>query len=289
MLPEGIKRHKGERIVDVFEGFLTTVIAALTTGLPSVILTALICLVVAKYLLAFIGKAIDKAHMEATMARFLKPALRIIVYFFVILIVAEKLGVNTSSIVAFASVLSAAFALAAQNTLSNLFGGVLMLWTKPFVVGDYVAAGSVEGTVQAISLFYTVLVTADNKRVTIPNGTMSGDTITNYSAEGTRRIDLEIGVSYDAPVELAKQALMEGVNATDRILAEPAPPLVRVVRFGDSAVTYAIRVWIKSSDYWDTYFDLMENIKSSLDRSGVVIPYNQMVIHQAKAFTGPDN
>lgn len=268
--------------MDAFEGFFTAVIAALTTGLPSVVLTALICLVVAKYLLAFIGKAIDKAHMEATMARFLKPALRIIVYFFVILIVAEKLGVNTSSIVAFASVLSAAFALAAQNTLSNLFGGVLMLWTKPFVVGDYVITASAEGTVQAISLFYTVLTTIDNKRITIPNGTISSETITNCTTEGKRRVDMEISVAYDAPIELAKETFLEAIQETDHILEEPAPPFVRAIKFGEGSVTYVLRVWVMNQEYWNVYFDLTENIKRCFDRNGVKMAYNHTVVRRAE-------
>lgn len=269
--------------MEIIKALGATVISALTSGLPSVVLTVLICLVVAKYLLAFLGKAIDRSPLETTLARFLKPALRVAIYFLAGIIIAAKLGVDTSSVVAIASVFSAAFALAAQDALGNLFGGTLLLWTKPFVAGDYIiTGGGAEGTVQEINLFYTTLVMIDNRHVTLPNGTLSGETITNCTTMGKRRMDLEIGVSFDTPIETAKQAFLEAVEMTDGTLAEPQPPFVGAMKFGENSVTYVLRVWTKTADYWTIYFALMENLKRSFDKHGVKTAYNRTTVHKAE-------
>lgn len=266
-----------EGLPELFSNVLS---AILSTGVLKVAFTALVCLLVAKYLLLFLQKVIDKApHLETTMAKFLKAALKVVLYFVAILIIADSMGFDMTSVVAFASVVSAAFALAAQGALSNLFGGVLMLWTKPFVVGDYVIAGSVEGSVLEINLFNTVLNTIDNKRVVVPNSTISAATITNCSTEGKRRVDLEINASYNSPVELVKSTLQEAIRITDKTLDEPAPPFVRLYKYGDSCITYILRVWVPNANYWDVYFDLMENIKVCFDRNGVEMTYNHIIVH----------
>jgi small conductance mechanosensitive channel len=265
----------------MFESLFATIITTLTSGILGVVFTAVVCLLVARYLTKFLETAIDRSPIETTIASFLKPVLRVVIYFIAGLMIADKLGFDVTSIVAFASVLSAAFALAAQGALSNLFGGILMLFTKPFVVGDYVIAGGVEGTVQEISLFNTVLTTIDNKRVTIPNGTISAGTITNCSTEGKRRVDLEISASYDAPVEKVKDSIQEAIAATEGTLSEPAEPFVRLYKYGDSAITYIVRVWSNNADYWNVYFDLLENIKVYFDKNGVEMTYNHMIVHQA--------
>lgn len=255
---------------------------ALTDGIWRVAFTAIVCLIVAKYSLKLLRKMIDKSHLETTMARFLKAVLRVVIYFVAGLIIATSMGFDMTSLVAFASVVSASFALAAQGALSNLFGGILMLWTKPFLVGDYVITDVAEGTVLEINLFNTTLTTIDNKRVVIPNSTISATTITNCSTEGKRRIDLEINVSYDSPVESVKRALHEAVDLTEGTLAEPAAPFVRLYKYGDNAITYMLRVWAPNPIYWDVYFDLMENIKIAIDRNNVSMTYSHVIVHQEK-------
>ncbi|MDY4954458.1 MAG: mechanosensitive ion channel family protein, partial [Candidatus Onthomonas sp.] len=170
-------------------------------------------------------------------------------------------------------------ALAAQGSLSNLFGGILLLMSKPFLVGDYVIAGGIEGTVLEIGLLNTQINTADNKRVSVPNSTISGATITNCSTEGKRRVDLEFSASYDAPVDLVKRAVMEAVSELDKVLNEPTPPFVRISEYRDSSIVYAVRVWCLTADYWDVHFDLLEKVKESFDRNGVEMSYNHMILH----------
>lgn len=269
-------------MLDWFDSFKSSILTTFSHGLLGIAFTAIICLIAAKYILKIANTIIDKSPLDETLSRFFKPVVRVIVYFVIILIIADKLGFNVNSLVAFASVLSAAFALAAQGMLSNLFGGILMLWTKPFIVGDYVIAGGVEGTVQQISLFNTVLDTIDNKRVIVPNGTISTSTITNCSSEGQRRVDMEISASYDAPLKAVKEAIYEAIETTENTLdatTAPADPFVRVLKYGDSAITYVVRIWAENAHYWDVYFDMMENVKEAFDRNHIEMTYNHLVIH----------
>ncbi len=245
----------------------------------SFILLAVVCLLVAKLILVVVYKTIDRMNVEMTLRKFIKSILRAVIYFLTALVLLSQLGLNTSSIVALASVLSAAFALAAQNSLSNLFGGILLLLTKPFLVGDYVSAGGIEGTVLEIGLLNTLMNTGDNKRVSVPNGTIAESTITNYSTEGRRRVDLKISASYDNPIDDTKKAIMDAIAGTPNIIDDPIPPFVRVQEYGDSSITYVIRVWSANGNYWSVYYDLMENIKYSFDRNGIEMTYNHMNVH----------
>lgn len=248
----------------------------------SVAIEAIVCLIVAKLVLGAVKKMLARLNIEMTLQKFINSIAKVVVYFVLALVVANKMGFNTSSVVALASVLSAAFALAAQGSLSNLFGGVLLLITKPFLVGDYVSAGGVDGTVLEIGLLNTRLNTVDNKRVSIPNGSIASATITNFSTEGCRRVDLKVTASYDAPVDQVKKAIFEAIEATPTALDAPLPPFVRVSNYGESSIEYTIRVWAENAAYWDTYFDLMENIKVYFDKNGVEMTYNHLNVHMMK-------
>lgn len=248
----------------------------------SVAVVTILCLIGAKLVLGAVNKALSSMNIEMTLLKFIRSILRIVVYFIVILIVAGQLGINTSSVVALASVLSAAFALAAQNALGNLFGGILLLITKPFLVGDYVAAGGIEGTVLEIGLLATQINTFDNKRISVPNGTISAATITNYSTEGKRRVDLTVTAAYESTVDATKLAIFQAIGATPGVLREPMAPFVRVNGYGESSIEYAVRVWAENANYWSVYYDLLENIKVAFDRNGVEMPYNHLNVHMVK-------
>lgn len=242
----------------------------------------IVCLIVGKLVIGAINHMLERLNIEMTLQKFIRSIVKVVVYFVLALVVANKMGFNTSSVVALASVLSAAFALAAQNSLANLFGGVLLLLTKPFLVGDFITAADISGTVLEIGLLNTRLNTVENKRVSIPNGTIAASTITNVSTEGCRRVDLKITASYDAPIETVKAAIMEAIENTPTALNEPAPPFVRVFGYGESSIEYVIRVWSENATYWDTYFDLLENIKVYFDKHGVEMTYNHMNVHMMK-------
>lgn len=248
----------------------------------NVAIMIIVSLLIAKLILNIAMRTVDRMNIELTLHKFIKSIIRMVVYFVTVLVIASNLGINTSSIVALASVLSAAFALAAQNSLSNLFGGILLLLNKPFLVGDYVLAGGVEGTVLEIGLLNTQINTADNKRISIPNGTISAGTITNNTTEGRRRVDMKITASYDNPIDDTKSALMDAIHGTPNILYEPIEPFARVFEYGESSITYMVRVWCEGDKYWTVFYDLTENIKYSFDRNGIEMTYNHLNVHMAK-------
>lgn len=260
----------------------TTLEKVLSSDIVGVILTIAFCYIVAKIILKIVFRTLDAMPIEMTLVKFAKNVIRIVVYVVAVLIILDRIGFETSSLVALVSVLSAAFALAAQNALSNLFGGILLLINKPFLVGDYISAGGVEGTVLEIGLLNTQINTYDNKRISIPNGTISAETITNLSTEGCRRIEIKVTASYDAPIELTKKALLDAIDATDGILTvpeAPAAPFARVSSYGESSIEYVVRVWTNNATYWPVYFDLMENIKVYFDQNDVEMTYNHLNVH----------
>lgn len=249
----------------------------------SIAISVIVCLLVAKLVLSVGNKTLERVNIELTLKKFIKSIIRVVVYFILFLVIAGRLGFNTSSIVALASVLSAAFALAAQGALSNLFGGVLLLITKPFLVGDYVSAGGIEGTVLEIGLLNTQINTFDNKRVSVPNGTISSATVTNYSTEDKRRMDILVPISYKETVDQVKQTLMEAVELTGGMLSEPAEPMIRVNAYNVASMEYVIRAWVPTEDYWTIYFTLMDNIKICCDKNGMEFPYSHMNVHMMES------
>ncbi len=242
-------------------------------------LTLAICLVLAKVLLTVLRRMLARTHMEETMCKFVRSILTVLVYAVALLIAADSFGINVSSLVAVLSIFGAAMALAAQNSLANFFGGVLIMMTKPFLVGDYISCSLGEGTVQEVGLINTKLRMGDNRIVTIPNDTLSTATVINYSKGGTRRIELDFSVSYDAPIDRVEQIMLDVIEAQPTILHEPEEPFARITAFAESSVTYSLRVWCSGDDYWSLRFDLLEQIKKAFDREGISMPYNQMDIH----------
>mgnify|MGYP004450156307 FL=1 len=250
--------------------------------LANVTFTILITLVVCNIIIKIIHKILDNLNIDLTILRFVKQVIKVITYFVGALIISGSFGVNTSSLVALFSIFTAAFALAAQSSLSNIFGGLLLLLTKPFSVKDYVNVGGTEGSVVEIQMLNTILKTADNKRVTIPNGTVSSSTIINYSYEGQRRMDITIDASYEDSLDNVKQALNEAVEMTNNISIYPKP-MVRLSGYGDSNIHYLVRVWVSNQYYWDVHFDLLENVKRSFEKHNITISYPRVVVGKEEA------
>ena len=191
---------------------------------------------------------------------------------------ASALGINTSSLVALVSVVGLALSLSVQNILTNLFSGLTLLVTKPFAAGDFVEAAGKSGVIKTVGLFYTQLSTVDNVDISIPNGDVTASSISNYSREGIRRVDRTYTVSYDAPTETVKAAVLEAVSRDERILLEPAP-FVRLLSYKDSTIEYVVRVWCKNADYWDVLFNLNENVRETFAAHGVEFSYEHLNVH----------
>ncbi len=249
------------------------------------ILGAVVIFIVGKFfanlITKFLRNIMKKAKVEATLATFLGDLTYIGLMVLVVLASLSTLGIKMTSFVAIVGAATLAIGLALQNNLSNIGAGVVLMLFRPFKIGDFVDVGGVSGVVEKITLFNTELKTPDNKAIIVPNSNILGNNIINYSAKDTRRIDLTIGIGYNDNIKLAKETLYEILSSDSRILKEPAP-IVAVSELADSSVNFAVRPWVKSSDYWDVYFDLLEKIKLTFDEKGIGIPYPQMDIHVYK-------
>ncbi len=233
---------------------------------------------VAKALIRWAGRAFTTAELDATLTRFLSSILYMVLIVFVVLTALSTLGINTTNFIAIFGAAGLAVGLALKDSLSNLAAGVMLVFFRPFKAGDFIDAAGISGTVDSIKIFNTILRTADNRVITVPNSLIYADTITNFSAEDKRRIDLVIGIGYDDDVARAK-ALIQGVlGQDDRILDEP-PPVMLLVELGESSVDIAVRSWVMSSDYAQVRSDLLEHIKRALENAGLSIPYPQRDVH----------
>ena len=248
---------------------------------PSV-LAALIIFVVgwtmAKLVRGVLQRALNRAGFDETLGVFLSRLAYMLLLAFVVIVTIQKLGVDTTSFAALIAAGGLAIGLALQSSLSNFASGVMLIALRPFKVGDSIEAGGTSGKVTAIAVFATELVTGDNKKVIIPNSAIASGTITNYSAKDTRRIDLVVGVGYDADLRHARKILENILSDESRVLTEPAP-LVAVSNLGESSVDFVVRPWVKAADYWPVTFDLNERIKLRLDDEGISIPFPQHDVH----------
>lgn len=244
----------------------------------SALLIIIIGRIVVKMVTSFSLKIMTKANVDVTLRRFLKNIIYMLLMVVVVLAALSTLGIETTSFVAILGAASLAIGLALQGTLGNIGAGVLLIFFRPFKVGDFVSAGGEMGVAEAVTLFATTLHTPDNKVIIIPNSAVMGGNITNFSAMDTRRVDLTFGIGYDDDLKAAK-ALLEKLAGDDlRVLQEPAP-FIAVSELADSSVNFVVRLWVSSDDYWGVYFDMIENVKLTFDANGISIPYPQMDIH----------
>lgn len=218
---------------------------------------------------------LGKKDIDLTLRRFLKSLLLSVLKVAVVIIVLEYWGMSLSSFAAVIASAGVAIGLALQGSLSNFAGGFIILLIRPFKVGDYIEAAGHGGTVEQIGLFYTQLVTPDNKQILIPNGSVSNDSLTNYSAKNTRRVDLTFSVGYEDDIVQVRRVLKEIVNSHKLIINEPEP-FIGIVEHGDNAIKFAVRVWCNTEDYWTIYLDLLEEVKVRFDEEGITIPYPKM-------------
>jgi len=253
----------------------------LASGLFRKFCTALIILVVGILAIRIIGKilkkALEKSKLEKAAHILITSLAKTALYILLSLIVASTLGIDVTSIVALASVLTLALSLALQNMVSNIIGGFTILYTQPFHSGDYVEIAGQSGTVQEINMSYTKLTTPDNKVISIPNSAVVAAQIVNYSAEDTRRVDVNVSASYTVPSQKVIDALALA-GTVDNVLLDPAPQAV-VTGYGESAINYSLRVWVKTADYWDVYFLVNQRVKRIFDEQGVEMTYPHLNVH----------
>lgn len=259
--------------------FLDGALSGITLhGIVSAVINLVICLIVIRILTSLARRAIRHTQLDDRLQRFFMTGLRTLLYVVTVIIVAQSLGIPSSSLIALLGVASLAISLAIQGMLSNLAGGIMLLTSRPIVLGDLAEIAGVTGVVDEIGLMYTKLHTADGQIIMLPNSSISSEKITNYTTLGQRRITVTVGASYDAPTADVRAALLEAAANTEHLLSDPAPAAY-VNAYLDSSIEYVLYAWSTADDYWVTHFILTEAVKTSFDRHGIEIPYNHLNVH----------
>lgn len=248
------------------------------SSILSAVVIFIICLIAIRIVSTFIRKAMEKSKLEKGLKSFIGSAVRIGLWAIAVIIVAGSLGIDTASLVAVLSVAGLALSLAVQGIAANLFSGVTILATKPFVSGNYVALGGIEGTVESIGLFHTTILTIDNKLIYVPNSEITSSKVTNYTHEPQRRVDITFGASYDCPVEEVKAAVMDLMTGCEKVLSDPAP-FVSVLSYKDNNIEYVLRAWCDTADYWDVFFAMNEGLLPTLQKHGCAMSYAHVNVH----------
>lgn len=246
------------------------------------ILTGLVILVIGVFIIRWIhkalGKVLNKFNVQTILVEFIQQVARVLLYVLLVILVLSQLGFDTTSLVAVLAAGSLAVGLALKDSLQNFAAGVMLIVLQPFKEADFVEVGGHMGVVEKVMLFSTLLRTPDNREITIPNGQIYADALVNYSARGTRRLDLIFGIDYGSDLRKAKQILKDLIAADGRILPEPESQVV-VSELADSSVNFTVRAWVKTDEYWDIRFDLIEKVKLAFDDAGIEIPFPQMALH----------
>lgn len=246
------------------------------------LIAAIIIFYVGRIVAGFVSRGLRKVMQSQNVDKILESFVSNLVYWgimlFVIIATINQIGVQTTSLIAILGAAGLAVGLALQGSLANFAAGVLIVIFRPYKVGDFVEAAGVGGSVVQVQILTTVLKTADNKQIVVPNAQIMGSIITNYSANPTRRIDLVVGISYDDDIDKARHTIQELVDSDERILKDPAC-LVAVSELGDSSVNFVVRPWVNTADYWAVKFDLTEAIKKRFDKVGLSFPYPQRDVH----------
>ena len=246
------------------------------------IIAAILIFVIGRWIAKLIRKILEKfmkrKEVDVTVVRFTCNIVYVILMIFVILAAISKVGVQTASLIAVLGAAGLAVGLALQGSLANFAAGILLIIFRPIKVDDFVEASGVTGVVEKVDIFTTQLRTPDNKTVIIPNAQLTANNITNYTAKGTRRVDLVIGVGYSDDIDKVRSLIEDELKKDNRILTDPAPTIL-VLELADSSVNFGVRPWTKADDYWGVYFDLTENLKKRFDAEGVSIPFPQRDVH----------
>lgn len=260
------------------EASLSDLLLVWTLRIATTLAILVVGWLVTKLVVRLASRYLAKREVDELLIRFVASVTNITLLVIVIIAALSSLGINATSLVALLGAAGVAVGLALQDSLKNFASGVLLIFYRPFGVGDYVEAGDAEGIVEKIDLFSTILRTPDNKEVIVPNGAIYNDTITNYSARPIRRVDMVFGIGYDDDIHRARELIQQLLEADDRVLEEPEP-VIAVSELADSSVNFDVLPWVKTEDYLAVKFDLTEKVKLAFDEHGISIPYPQMDIH----------
>ena len=247
-------------------------------NLVSAVLTLLICLLAVRLVLKISRRLLDKSKLDHRIQKYLLSGLKLLLYAITVIIMADSLGISNSSLVAILSVGSLGITLAAEDILGNVAGGLVILSSRPFTIGDFVEANGTSGTVEEISLNHTKVVTPDGQLVMLPNKELANSKLTNYTVMGRRRIKQVVTASYDAPTEVVKQACMTAVSRTPNLLADPAPA-VFLTDYGSSAIEYTVYCWAAPEHYWLSSQALCEQLRVSFQEAEVEMTYDHLNVH----------
>lgn len=236
--------------------------------------------IVVRIVMTIINRAMEKSHLEKAAYSLIRSLVRTVLYLLIGLMAASSLGIDVTGIIALASVLSLAVSLSVQDLLTNIIGGFTLLYTKPFKSGDFVEIAAQSGTVSEIGMTYTKLTTPDNKVISIPNRSVVAAEITNYTVTGSRRVELRISASYDAPTEQVLQALLEAARV-EGVREDPAP-FAAVAEYGDHAIAYTLRVWCDTDAYWDVFYAVNRKVRDTFQSAGIGMTYPHLNVHLDK-------
>jgi len=277
---ESVEAIVQEGVLTAFFGSLPEKILDLGLRILLAVVFFLVGSQLIKLIRKIIRKSMNRANAELGAVQFVDSFVKAALYVLLVLMLASTFGVDAASIVAVLGSAGVAIGLAVQGSLSNLAGGVLILMLKPFKVGDYIKEGSggLEGTVEEIQIFYTRLLTPDNQTIVLPNGTLANNSLINVTAQEFRRMDIKVGISYQADLREAKEALLEVLQEDEAVLKD-RDMLVFVDELGASAVILGVRCWLAKEDFWKGKWRITENCKLKLDERGIEIPYNQLEVH----------
>lgn len=242
------------------------------------ILVLVLGLLITRWLSRGVVRMLRKANVNESLIPFLRTLISATLKVLVIISVLGMVGIQMTSFIAVLGAAGLAVGLALQGTLQNFAGGVIILLMKPYKVGDVIETQGYLGVVKEIQIFTTILTTADNKTIIIPNSPIATGSLVNFTTQGTRRVDFTFGIGYGDDIDKARNIILKIIDGDNRVLKEPAP-LVKVSELGDSSVNFTARVWVESANYWDVFFDTTENVKKSFDREGVSIPFPQRDVH----------
>ena len=249
------------------------------TLLPAIILLVAGILVI-RILMRIVTSALERSKTEPTARKLIRSLLRVVLYCLLFLIIASRLGVDVTGVVALASVLTLAISLSVQSALTNVISGLTLLNTKPFVAGDYVEVAGQAGTVKEVGLTYTKLATPDNKIVSIPNSAVTATEIVNYTVSGTRRVAIEISTSFDTPVDVVLESLLQAGQVPTRL--EEKEPFAAISGYKDGTTQFILHVWCNGPDYWTTLFQINKNIKAIFDEKNIRVTCPNIFVHTDK-------